>query len=379
MKGPLRIAVDASSLLTRHPRGEGRSLLRLYRELAQIRPEWRFVFLGTRRSAAAEEIRRLIPHSVIRTFDLPGYRWNLWKRVGLPMAAWLSGAKLLHCSSSGSPPWSPLPIVMTVHDVIPLLMDDGMKPDSIERFRRGLAAGAHLARKIITVSENTRQDLIRLMHPEPGKISVIHWGTDIAASALDPAPHRCEALVLGFGGGGSIRKNTPMLIRMFGQVAAIHRTARLAIIGVSDASQRVELETLAEQLSLQDRITLLDYVPDTELEAYYRRAACLVYVSLYEGFGLPPLEAMARGVPVVASKRSSVPEVVGDAGILVDPERADEIAAAVLKVLDDESLRHQLSERAFRRARTFTWRATAEQTASVFEAALIEAGTVRRG
>jgi glycosyltransferase involved in cell wall biosynthesis len=366
----MRIAVDASSLLTRHPRGEGRSLLRLYEEIARIRSEWTFIFFGTRETEeSTKAIRERIPRCEIRTFELPGFRWNLWENLGLPIAAWRARADLLHCSSSGGPVWSPLPIVMTVHDVIPLIMDDGMDARAVRRFRTRLQAGMRLARRIVAVSENTRQDLIRVTGADPKKITVVHWGADPVSDTFEarPATHT----VLGFGGGGAVRKNTPAVVKMFAKVAAADPSANLVILGVTDAKQRAALQELVRQLRLEQRVSLLGYVSDDELDRLYREAACLVYVSLYEGFGLPPLEVMVHGMPVVASNRSSIPEVVGDAGILVDPENIDEIAAAVVSLLHDPIHRSQLSAKAWQRAREFTWSQTATLTVSVFERALV--------
>ena len=361
----MRIAVDASSLLTRHPRGEGRSLLRLYEEISRIRPDWRFVFFGTQTTDSATEIHDRIPRSEIRTFEMPGFRWNLWENLGLPLAAWRSGADLLHCASSGAPLWSPLPIVMTVHDVIPLVMDDGMDEKGVKRFRARLSAGMRQAKSVIAVSHHTRLDLIEVMKADPEKIKVVHWGADPGSSSFVSRP--ASGIVLGFGGGGSVRKNTPALVSMFAKVAANYPEARLVILGVTDATQRDQLQTLIDSLGLEGRVTLLGYVSDTELESFFKEAACLVYVSLYEGFGLPPLEVMVHGMPVVASDRSSIPEVVGDAGILVNPENIDEIAEATLSLLRDPSLHEQLSKKAWERAQQFSWRKTAEETAAIFE------------
>lgn len=365
----MRIAVDASSLLTRHPRGEGKSLLRLYEEIARIRPGWSFIFFGTQETeAAARAIRARIPRCEIRTFELPGFRWNLWEHLGLPIAAWRAGADLLHCASSGSPVWSPLPVVMTVHDVIPLIMDDGMDARAVRHFRTRLRAGMRLARRVIAVSENTRRDLARVMSADPDRIEVAHWGADAVSETYKERP--ATGTVLGFGGGGAVRKNTPALVRMFAKVAAGDPAARLVILGATDPKQKTTLQELIGQMRLEGRVSLLGYVSDEELDQLYREAACLVYISLYEGFGLPPLEVMVHGMPVVASNRSSIPEVVGDAGILVDPENLDEIADAVLRLLHDQAFRHQLSEKAWQRAREFSWRNTAEKTVSIFERAL---------
>ena len=160
------------------------------------------------------------------------------------------------------------------------------------------------------------------------------------------------------------------MIRMFERVAADDPTARLVILGVTDGTQRNQLQGLICQLALESRVSLMGYVSNEELETLYQEASCLVYVSLYEGFGLPPLEAMVHGMPVVASNRSSIPEVIGDAGMLVDPENIGGIADAVLSLLHDQALHHQLSEKAWHRARQFSWRNTAEKTVSIFEASL---------
>ena len=362
----MRIAVDASSLLTRHPRGEGRTLLRLYEEIAQIRPDWSFVFFGTQAADSAEELNDRIPRCEICAFEMPGFRWNLWENLGLPLAAWRSGADLLHCASSGAPFWSPLPLVMTVHDVIPLIMNDGMDEKGVKRFRARLSAGLRQSRSVIAVSHHTRLDLTKVMDADQTKIKVVHWGADSNSSSF--VSRAASSVVLGFGGGGSLRKNTPAIVSMFAKVAACDPAATLVVLGVTDATQREQLQALIDRLGLEARVTLLGYVADAELERFFKEAACLVYVSLYEGFGLPPLEAMVHGMPVVASDRSSIPEVIGDAGILVDPENIDHIAEAVLSLLHN-SLRHeQLSEKAWARAQQFSWRKTAEATASIFEA-----------
>jgi len=207
------------------------------------------------------------------------------------------------------------------------------------------------------------------MQANPDKIKVVYWGGDSNPAALD-TDRPATGLILGFGGGGAVRKNTPAMVRMFAKVAASHLTASLVVLGVTDARQRNQLQDLIHELALQGRVSLMGYVSDAELEGFYKEATCLVYISLYEGFGLPPLEVMVHGVPVVASNRSSIPEVVGDAGILVDPENIDEIADAVLSLLHNHALRHQLSEKAWQRARQFSWRNTAEKTIAIFEAAL---------
>jgi glycosyltransferase involved in cell wall biosynthesis len=363
------IAVDASSLLTDRPRGEGRSLLRLYEEIAKLRPRWRIVLFGTRAAGSASEIRARIPNCSIRTLEVPGYRWNLWENVGLPMLAWLSGADLLHCASSGTPFWSPVPVVMTVHDVIPLIMDDGGDSHTVQRFKTRLFAGVRLAKRVIAVSDNTRLDLAKTTNVDPAAIEVVHWGAD-QLPVCGHTVSRSSKIVLGFGGGGATRKNLPAVLQMFAMVVRKVPDARLIIVGATNKVECAQLEKRLFDLAIQDRVELRGYVPDSELATLYAEASCLVYLSLYEGFGLPPLEAMVHGIPVVASNRSSIPEVVADAGLLVDPENAREAADAVLRLLENASLRQRLSNAAVERATLFSWRRAAEETVAIFEEVL---------
>jgi len=137
--------------------------------------------------------------------------------------------------------------------------------------------------------------------------------------------------------------------------------------GRRDSVYAAELETLVRELDLEGRVVFLGYVPLNHLPYLYSGATVFVTVSLSEGFGLPPLEAMACGTPVVASRASSLPEVVGDAGILVDPNDTEQIAEALLRVIEHPALRAELSQKAVKRAALFSWSTTARQTLEVLQ------------
>jgi glycosyltransferase involved in cell wall biosynthesis len=356
------IGVDARSLLQKEVRGEGKTLLRLYQTLARLRPNWRVRAYG-------ETVPPTPPDAAfaIRTCEFPGFRWNTWERIALPLMAARDRVDLLHCSSSSAPPIVGRPFVVTVHDIIPLMFDDGQSVAHALRFERSLRSALRRADAVIAVSDSTRRDLVARFGVRPERIDVIHWGAD----PVDPPPAvaPASALVLAFGGDAP-RKNTSGVLAGFAHASKRVPAARLALVGLSGAKKRAEYEALANRLGIADKVRFEGYVSDADLQRLYGEAAALFYPSLYEGFGMPVVEAMASGVPVVASNLTSIPEVVGDAGVLVDPR--DEAAAgeALAKVLGDPARRAQLRARGLERARALSWDDCARKTAAVFERVL---------
>jgi glycosyltransferase involved in cell wall biosynthesis len=359
----LLIGVDARSLLQTEVRGEGKRLLRLYQTLARLRPDWRVRLYGETAAARSP----LGGHSTVRTWQLPGFRWNTWERIALPLMAARDRVDLLHCSSSSAPPIVGRPFVLTVHDIIPLMFDDGQSRAYAQRFELSLASALRRADAVIAVSESTRRDLVLRFGVRPARIHVIHWGADPVEPPPAAAP--TSALVLAFGGDAP-RKNTAGVLAGFAQASKRIPGARLALVGLSDADKRAEYKTLAARLGIADKVRFKAYVSDADLRRLWGKAAVLFYPSLYEGFGMPVVEAMSSGVPVVASNLTSIPEVVADAGILVDPRDQAAAGEALAKVLGSPALRAQLRERGLERARALTWEDCARKTAAVFERVL---------
>jgi glycosyltransferase involved in cell wall biosynthesis len=360
------IGVDARSLLQQEVRGEGKTLLRLYQALERLRPDWRVRLYG-------ESVPAALPLGdafTVRTRELPGFRWNTWERIALPLMAALDRVDLLHCSSSSAPPIVGRPFVVTVHDIIPLVFDDGQSRAYADRFANSLERALRRADAVIAVSESTRRDLVARFGISRRRVEVIHWGADTVAPAAEaPAGPRDDSLVLAFGGDAP-RKNTAGVLGAFAVASRRVPAARLALVGLSGARKRAEFEVLAARLGIAGRVRFEGYVSDADLQALYGRAAVLFYPSLYEGFGMPVVEAMASGTPVVASNASSLPEVVGDAGVLVDPRDEQAMGEALARVLANERLRADLGERGRARARSLTWDECARRTAAVFERAL---------
>ena len=370
---PVRIGVDARSLLDAPPRGEGRSLLRLYQEIACIRPKWQFVFYGQKARATVLDG---MPNARVCTFDIPGFRYNLWENVGLPLQAAWDQIDLLHSSSSGTPKWFGVPVVMTVHDVIPLIADEALDARTVNRFRIQLHYGLKRAAAIIAVSSHTKQDLLKISGIDPGKVEVIPWGCDPPSirevgtpSRNGQAGHIRRPYMVTFGGEAK-RKNAVGTLRAFLGFAVGDARFRLVLIGMPEGVVRERIRKEAAAAGLEDRVIFCGYLPDSEVDALLSGAYCLLYLSKYEGFGLPLLEAMASGVPIIASNRTSIPEVAGDAALLVDPDDVEAVRAAMRKITQDPKVRESLAIAGKERSKQFCWGRTAQATVSVFERVL---------
>jgi glycosyltransferase involved in cell wall biosynthesis len=241
--------------------------------------------------------------------------------------------------------------------------------------RRTARAAAH----VIASSEATRRDLVETYGLKESRVSVVPLA---AAPRFRPVGDAEELRrvrhVYGIEGDyilavGSIqpRKNLARLFRAYSDLRRARRRDKLPPLLVVGKKAWLYEETLraAEECGLGDSVIFTGYAPETDLPALYSGALCFVYPSYFEGFGLPPLEAMSCGAPVVAGDRTSLPEVVGDAGLLVDPFDTGAIAGAIARLIDDEDLRALLSARGLARAARFDWRETARLTLEVYRRA----------
>lgn len=363
-KKRLRIGVDARSLLCREPRGEGKSLLRLYREILLQRPDSKVVFFG---DYAASNFRGNLPDGIsVTAIDLPGDRFSAWENLYFPAAATLAGCNVLHCTSSGGPRWSWQPQVLTVHDLIPILFDDGLSENARALFKRRLNNGVRQARRIITVSAHTKKDLLQIFPALKTPVEVIHWGSDgpLANSNGGPAPGTAYLLLFG---GEARRKNTAFAIERFFNIATSLPALKLFVVGVSNQQQRQALIDMATQRDLADRLMLPGFISEGELDDLIRNATALLYLSLYEGFGLPVLEAIERGVPVIASDRTSIPEVLEGVPGCFSLEDPLAIEQAIIDLAEDPEERKRWQSRQSAVLARFDWTKTAAETIRVLE------------
>jgi glycosyltransferase involved in cell wall biosynthesis len=362
---PLRIAVDARSLLCREPRGEGKSLLRLYQEIARLRPDIETVFIGDHKT---RDFRGELPNGAQACMiDLPGERFSAWENIYFPSLAVLKACQLLHCTSSGSPFMSPLPIVMTVHDLIPILVDDGQTEQEKERFARRLGNGVKNAKTIITVSHHTKADLARAFPGLKPAVEVIHWGGDPLVEH-DKANGKTLPYLIAFGGGAK-RKNTNFTLDRFIAIAPRVPELRLILVGVSNPQQRAEITQKVESSGLSGRVELPGFVTETELDELLINASALLYLSMYEGFGLPVLEAISRGVPVIASDRTSIPEILDGVPGCFSLEEPAEIEQAMITLSTRPGQRNAWQTEQSTVLPRFDWPTIAAKTIAVLEAA----------
>ncbi len=250
--------------------------------------------------------------------------------------------------------------VVTFHDLF-VITGDYSTAEFRARFREQARDAAERADAIIAVSEFTRGQVIALLGVEPARVHVVHHG--VRAAPATSAPR--ERVILSVGAIQK-RKNVARLVEAF---EAVDRSWRLVLAG-SNGFGAEEIAARVAGSPARDRIVLTGYLSPEELTGWYARASVFAFPSLDEGFGMPVLEAMAAGIPVVTANRSAMPEVAGDAAVLVDPTETGEIAAALIALTENDALRSEMSRKGRIRAACFTWEEACLRTWQVYEKTL---------
>jgi glycosyltransferase involved in cell wall biosynthesis len=255
------------------------------------------------------------------------------------------------------------PTVLTVWDMIHELFSEAMDPAGAHAELKRSAILA--ADRIICISENTKRDLLERYPVSEGKVVVTYLASEIDASLSYGPESVPEHPYYLYVGSRSRYKNFDGLLRAF--ASAVSSRANLTLCVVGSQFTQTEEKLIAE-LDLAENVEHYGYATDTQLAKLYRCSRALVYPSLYEGFGIPPLEAMSCGTVAVVSNASSLPEVVGDAGVLFDPASRDELADILITLADDESRRQELIAKGRLRAAQFSWEETTAQTVEIYRA-----------
>lgn len=373
----MRIGIDAHMVGERET-GNETYVLNLLRALLAREDGHEYLALTPRPAALESALGAAGRGRVVRV--RPGVSW-LRVPVAIPLAARRRGLDLLHMTYL-IPPVSPTPTVVTIHDISFEAYPESFSPRDRLLLSWGVPFAAQRAVRVIAVSEFTRRDLVRRYAIPEEKIRVTYEAADpLFRRVEDPA--RLEAVRRRYGLAGPYllsvgnlqpRKNLPTLLEAFRVLKAeAGLPHRLVLVGKPGWRSGGVYSTV-KALGLEAEVIVTGYVPTEELPSLYSGADLFVYPALYEGFGLPPLEAMACGTPVVASNAGALPEVLGEAALLLGPRDAGGLAAALRRVLADPTLARTLAGRGLARARQFSWERTAAETVEVFRAALEAVG-----
>jgi glycosyltransferase involved in cell wall biosynthesis len=296
-----------------------------------------------------------------------------WTQLLAGRAARRAGADLLHAVHYELPLRAGLPSVVTVHDLTLLTHPEWHEASKVRYFGWAIRRAVAAATRVLCVSATTARDLAERLDVTPGRIDVTRLGTDLRpAGEAEVAALRRR---LGLGGPyllglGTVepRKDLPTLVRAFAALAG-ELPHRLVLAGLAGWGTGALADAVARS-GVADRVLLTGYLPEADKAALLTGAEVFAYPSRYEGFGLPVLEAMACATPVVTTTGGSLPEVAGDAALLVDPGDPDTLAAAIAKLAGDPDARQATAARGRARAATFTWERCAAETAAAYHRAL---------
>ncbi len=349
----------------------------LITQMVEQDPSTRFTAFVNREAA---EMRggpwgELVPSVTVPVRARNRVEWVRGEQTLLPRRAARAGVDVLHSLASTAPVWGRFRRVVTIHDLNYRTVPEAHFGVLGLGMRVLVPAAAHRADRIITDSNSTRDDLLRFHRLDAGRIDVVPLGVRVPAKREQRSEAEVReryrlgdrALVLCV----SAQRPHKNLLRLIEAIALIPEPERpaLVIAGYPTPHER-ELVARAAELRVSDDLRLIGWVDDADLEGLYAIAAAFVFPSLYEGFGLPVLEAMARGVPVATTDRGSLPEVAGDAALHFDPLDPGAIAGAIRRLLSDRELAERLRESGRDRAERFSWAATARGTLEVYRRAL---------
>ena len=265
-----------------------------------------------------------------------------------------------------------IPQIVTVHDLIPLKYPQ-LSPKWKYYYLYVLPILLRQSRRVICISQHTKKDVVEHYQIDPTAIDVIYWGCDRDLFTPQSNPeilykYNLNKYLLYVGDMRSY-KNLDRCLAAFNRLP--YKDYQFVITGKKDDFFYPQIERQTRQLAARERIIFLDYVPTNELRVLYSMAQSLVFASLYEGFGLPVLEAMACGCPVIASAATSIPEVGGDSVLYVDPYNVEEIARTMCRVLQNAELRTRLHHQGLQRAKLFSWEKTAQDVCQIFHDCLM--------
>lgn len=354
--------------------GVGHYTFELARALAHVSPQNEYELLSPFPFATDEDE---LPGNLRRVEKRVNRFGRRWWTIGLPFHVRQRGFTLFHGTNFNVPLWNQCPTVVTIHDLSTLLYPGTHEAHIVKRARRRLPVMARQATVIITPSESVKREVCEHLAINSNKIVAV---PEAARRQFKPAPAAQIAQVKGkfnieddfilFVGTIEPRKNIMTLVRAFAEILRTTELRPQLVIAGKEGWLTNELFAFTRQAGFADRLRLTGYVTDAELCALYSSCRVCVYPSIYEGFGLPPLEAMQCGAPVIVSRIPSLRETAGDAARFVAPMNVEELAATLVELLTYAVARAQLSAAGLTRAAEFTWERAAHLTLGVYDEAL---------
>jgi glycosyltransferase involved in cell wall biosynthesis len=378
----MRIGIDARLLTYR--RGMGNFVYNLLTELVKLPGDEQYILYVDDMRAA--QCAPQGPRFVVKRLWSKIY--PVWEQVSLPLAITRDRLDVLHCPANTAPLFLPkhIKLALTIHDVMYALPKSVLphSPCVYQRVgRMYYYLFARLAVKraacVMTVSEHSRNDLSRVFHLSTKHIRVVYEaGNPIChqfegMSLVDEVKERKSITGRYIFALGALdpRKNTLGVLQSLVRFRAFSALPIQLVIAGLAGDAKSQFAALAGDMGLRKQVVLLEFISEQELAALYNGADVFVYPSLYEGFGMPVLEAMACGTPVITSSAGSIPEVAGNAALFIDPYDPSAIAEAILRVINDVGLREQMIGLGLEQARKFSWNRTAQQVLKVYRECLV--------
>lgn len=362
----MRIAIDIRML---NYSGIGTYIENLVKNLSQIDSKNEYILINS-----GEELPDLPSNFKFR--NIHSKVFSLSEHYKLPFILKEEGIDIFHFPHFYSLFFCACKGVVTIHDLIFSIFPAETSMPGRLYYNLMIKHSLKIAKKIIAVSHNTKRDIMNFFGIPDAKIEVIYEGIDKIFHPIDDRvvlenikqKYNIDAQFILYVGLKKPHKNLSRLIRAFGLWKRSGRKGKLVIVGKEDV--RYSLKPLVEEFGLNNEVVFTGYIPREDLVLLYNAAEIFVFPSLYEGFGLPVLEAMACGKPIIASNCSSLPEIVGDCAVLINPYDIEEMANVIKVVLDDEKLKRDLSQKALDRSKFFSWSKCAEQTIDVYESVM---------
>jgi len=365
--------------------GSGQYLRGLLEALARLDEVNRYLLIVPQDQVEGRE-RLHSPRVTVWRISTPLVRLSanlakVWfEQVIFPCLCRRAGVDLAHIPYFAPPLFSPVPVVVTIHDLIPLLLPPYRQSLFVRIYMRLASTAARRAERILTDSNASRRDIERILRIRANRVQVAYLAVGEHYRPISD-PHHLAAVRGRYGlparyllylGGFDVRKNVEVLLRAYARAREMPDfppQIRLVVAGRLPSGRSPlypDPRRQARALGIEDQVVFPGWIREADKPALYSGAVAFVFPSIYEGFGLPPLEALSCGVPVIASRASSLPEVVGDAGLLVAPDGVEELARAMCRLATEEGLRRELAARALRRAGEFSWERTARETLACY-------------